>query len=463
MIAISNRDNEKFGCPYCGCDLATLSDCATRGFFSTDRMECTVKCMECNQEYLILGDELEQSTFTIPIKIDGKSKNEYIKVQMHPRRGIPAHEYKERDGRPTYGDYCEPRSDYSPLVCFVKSRLAGERIAEMINSFDGIHCKLNYRPDEPRWIQVSISSDSARESFLREKLRKTGCVITKELVEEVMSMPINFTNTYEYYNDLKCGTWYDYKFVENDLKSIFDGKEVEQGTRFTENHIDFYQNVGIYMLTREKNSKDYNYISNILSSYLGGCYDEYSSSHHGISECNLNYISNMIKLYNEEFGATINAYERESKRYFINKKYDLSDIDSIESFATFMKKLLSSLDYSKLKNAILSRGSDEQTHAKAIKELPEKEIYPLCIILGLLSQLNYEFENIKTHTNGCKPHFIGRIFESLDHVANIEIEDNPYKELFEIIKRKISDYKIVEVKEEKAPQKALNRQKPLNK
>ena len=224
MKAIKFQDFKKYGCVKCGCNYA-YSD----GYhFGT---EAAVVCAECGTKFIILNDKtkiasigyhkksfdgliipkkdiatkesilqfISEIDFSDPIiqkKLQegiGIEKDDfvYVLVGPHPREGIPAHDLVVPDIRPEggKGDYCTPRGVGYDLACFVKSKQAGERITAMINRVVQDYeekpfvCRLDYREDEPLWIQVKIAyQNRLRALYLEKLLEENNHIITETII-----------------------------------------------------------------------------------------------------------------------------------------------------------------------------------------------------------------------------------------------------------------------------------------
>jgi len=132
---------------------------------------------------VILSDSLNQSTigFGIPAF--------YPILQEHPRKGIPKHEFILPDIRPeTGGEYWAPRGVGYDLAGFVKCRAAGERIIKLVEKIlDELpKSKLDYRPNEPNWIQVKIKSEDGFDLQKLNDLCKDDGIITETRLKEAL-------------------------------------------------------------------------------------------------------------------------------------------------------------------------------------------------------------------------------------------------------------------------------------
>jgi len=230
MKAVKQSDYEKYGCINCGCEY-----CYCDSFFGS---EMEVICGECHESFIVVHDSLKVANVAFPKEnfngyilskeeihrnttvldilsmIDfsnpeireklanglglekGKEGWIYPVVSPHPREGIPKHKFIRPDIRPEdgRGDYCYPRGIGYDLACFVKSKEAGERITAMINHVNedynnkGFRCHLDYRENEPLWIQVKIDYPNAlRAEFLANLIVENDYIITEELIRLAMN------------------------------------------------------------------------------------------------------------------------------------------------------------------------------------------------------------------------------------------------------------------------------------
>ncbi len=221
MIAINYSDYDKYGCVNCGCDFCYVDHISGP--------TTPVICAECNTKFLVINDDLDISTIGFEKKtFDGviitkKSNGELYLGKMdiskmkngiaiekfsnpnyvypltveHPRKGIYKHKFVRPDVRPEdgIGDFCEPRGVGYDLACFVKSKEAGERITNMINGINEEYdnrefsCKLDYREDEPLWIQIKINYPNiVKAELLMKLINDNGNIITEEIVRDAINM-----------------------------------------------------------------------------------------------------------------------------------------------------------------------------------------------------------------------------------------------------------------------------------
>ena len=227
MKAVKSSDYEKYGCVNCGCEYCYLD--------GLDGREAIVCCAECQTSFMIMNDRQKVSTvglgrfdgFLISEKeIQKRSVTDYLStidfsneeireklknglalerdsfaypiVVPHPREGIPKHPLVIPDIRPEEGDYCYPRGVGYDLACFVKSKEAGERITEMINRVEKdyrrppFHCRLDYREDEPLWIQVKIAyQNQLRARYLEDLINENDNVITETIVRQASNQKMS--------------------------------------------------------------------------------------------------------------------------------------------------------------------------------------------------------------------------------------------------------------------------------
>ena len=178
IIAVSWSEYKKHGCVKCGCEYCYSTGIQGGGC-------APVRCGECGEEFVILADGLTESRIGFGT---GNGNFVYPKLQEHPRRGIPKHEYVRPDIRPEGGgEYWTPRGVGYDLAGFVKCKAAGERIVKMVEEVIGRPPKtwLDYRPSEPNWIQVKVQ---AEDGFDLEKLCKlcSDGIITEDKLREAL-------------------------------------------------------------------------------------------------------------------------------------------------------------------------------------------------------------------------------------------------------------------------------------
>lgn len=217
MIEIRQSEFDLYGCPSCGCSHFSLD--------WSSQVDKHGYCGECKEEFNIVRDEYMDSIETKeavsykkifessmdliednPTLIEEiKSNLEFINIYLdpynncvpHPRKGTPKHKLVIKDVRPEdgIGEYCTPRPLGYDLACFVKSKEAGQRITDMINKINEesdeklFSCWLDYRKNEPLWIQVKINyKDKTRASILRSYIINNDNIITEDIVRKVLTL-----------------------------------------------------------------------------------------------------------------------------------------------------------------------------------------------------------------------------------------------------------------------------------
>ena len=177
IIAISIEDYLKYGCPYCGCDSAR------GGFMSTNRTHIGV-CRECEKSFVILHDKCKKSDIGFGL---GDGKYAYPELQEHPRKGIPWHPWIPKDDKPEYGEYWKSRGIGYDLSGFVKTKVAGERLLEIVKEVTGKEepeSWLDYREFEPEWIQFKFQKSEFNLELLDKMAVENGNILTKEILEK---------------------------------------------------------------------------------------------------------------------------------------------------------------------------------------------------------------------------------------------------------------------------------------
>ena len=183
MLAVNIHEEEKYGCPNCGCD-RRIRDSSYR----CDQPGVT--CRACGLHYQIFADGITKSSVRFSTNRkdkNGKTITEYPILIPHPRKGIPKWHYENPDIRPEYGEYWKSRGIGYDLAGFVKSKLAGERILEMVKEVLGVDNPaswLDYREREPEWIQFKFQSEEFKLEKLDKLSRENNGIITKEILIE---------------------------------------------------------------------------------------------------------------------------------------------------------------------------------------------------------------------------------------------------------------------------------------
>ncbi|MDD4187506.1 MAG: hypothetical protein PHX04_01875 [Bacilli bacterium] len=265
-IAVSNRDFKESGCVNCGCDFAYNHSGASGGGV------VPVKCGECDIEFVILADGLNVSRMGFGTgKKDAEGKDIFaypILLQAHPRKGIPSHEFVRPDIRPEngIGEFCKPRIVGYDLACFVKSKEAGARIVNMFDTINAAEenknnfsCWLDYRPNEPLWIQVKIDYNSVGEhnaSALAQLIGQDG-IITVEKIVQARDIVWNFENMWNFITSNKIGSSVDLGFMQKLVKFPYevtdeDRKGMEYVLKTNNNQLAMFEIYGMYLQVQKE-------------------------------------------------------------------------------------------------------------------------------------------------------------------------------------------------------------------
>lgn len=183
MLAVNIHEEEKYGCPNCGCDQKYVDH-------SYIANQPGVTCKACGIHYQIFADGITKSSVRFSTNRKDENGNiimEYSVLIPHPRKGIPKWHYENPDIRPEYGEYWKSRGIGYDLSGFVKSKLAGERILEMVKEVLGVDNPkswLDYRENEPDWIQFKFQSEEFDLKKLDNLSRENDGIITKEMLIE---------------------------------------------------------------------------------------------------------------------------------------------------------------------------------------------------------------------------------------------------------------------------------------
>lgn len=146
---VNSIDYDKYGC-----------DCCKARTFSSRGGRCSIAtCIECRASRIKLADGVKESN------------SEISDSSIYPDGG---------------GEYWSPRGVGYDLSGFVRSKEAGERIVSMIEKI--IKKKpeswLDYRENEPNWIQVKIQKDDGFDLNKLIKLCREDGIITEERLKE---------------------------------------------------------------------------------------------------------------------------------------------------------------------------------------------------------------------------------------------------------------------------------------
>lgn len=173
-LAIRETPWKIHGCPFCGCNYIT-SHMQGGGCMPGE-------CKECGKSYVVVSDTLDE----ISIKINGKSPM----IVDHPREVFKAHDLAIPDNPPKEenAEWFNSRGVGYDLAGFVKCKAAGERIDAMVQEVleieRGEHSDsfLDYRIDEPLWIQYKFKEHEFDVKMLDKKTKEAGGIITKEML-----------------------------------------------------------------------------------------------------------------------------------------------------------------------------------------------------------------------------------------------------------------------------------------
>jgi len=202
VIAVSAVEVNEWGCPYCGFNVAPMSN--DIGYCASGQ------CGECGRTFVVLGAGMNKSSIgfgsgkqngaiSMPFPGTESKKREddfyYPELQPHPRRGIPKHE--RPDERPEEGGeffrsrgigkewgcpcfMCGGGEKFnSNIAAFVRTKAAGERVLTMLQN-----SRLDYRESEPDWIQVKVGACKKHYPNLEvlHKLVRENGIITKDKI-----------------------------------------------------------------------------------------------------------------------------------------------------------------------------------------------------------------------------------------------------------------------------------------
>ena len=179
MIAVSWSEYQKHGCIKCGCDYCYSGNISGGG-------STPLTCGECGEEFMVLADGLAQSR--IGFGNDSGSAI-YPKLQLHPRTE-PWHKYVRPDIRPEgEGDFFNSRGVGYDLAGFVKSKEAGERIIQMFKDVlnKDISTWLDYRKNEPTWIQVKVQKEDVNLEMLHSLVKDDGIITINRIKKAIAS------------------------------------------------------------------------------------------------------------------------------------------------------------------------------------------------------------------------------------------------------------------------------------
>jgi len=195
-IAVSGKELNKFGCPYCGYRSGYTP---VRGGGSAI---WTCGDSNCGKSCVFLSDGVTKSS--IGLSSGDGDEVIYPELQVHPRRGIPSH--GKPDKKPEGGgEFFWSRgigTDHTPgcFVCggkfgmhkniaaFVQCKTAGERVVAMFKQ----GARIDYREHEPDRVQVKIGACATHITNLEylNKLTAAGNkdVLAQEMVRAAVAM-----------------------------------------------------------------------------------------------------------------------------------------------------------------------------------------------------------------------------------------------------------------------------------
>lgn len=181
-FVITREDFNRYGCPFCNCSNVT-SKISGGGI-------ANVECLECERNFVILSNN--NNNFL-------KMNESFVSSHLSPFEN-KKHIFVARDIRPEgEGEYFRPRGVGYDLAGFVKSKQAGERIVKMFRKAlhtnpKDIKCFvdgneqvwLDYRPNEPKWIQVKVQYCKEHKKNIQSLNYLTGKsgIITEGIIKD---------------------------------------------------------------------------------------------------------------------------------------------------------------------------------------------------------------------------------------------------------------------------------------
>ena len=185
VVAVNWRDVRAWGCPYCGRHTHVHSN----EYLGSSLLICN----GCGKGFVMLGDGITKSQIGV-----GSGDNiSYPAMVDHPRAGMPPlprpdihpEYFSSRGIGSEFGTACfvcgqGGNTLYSNIAAFVKSKEAGQRVVEM---FDNVGVRLDYREFEPDWIQVKIMAckDHLVNLEKLDEMSRVDRVLTHKMVEIV--------------------------------------------------------------------------------------------------------------------------------------------------------------------------------------------------------------------------------------------------------------------------------------
>ena len=198
-FAVTSSDLDKWGCPHCGY--------AYSSFHLHVGNAASGNCGECGGGVHAVADGMTQSPIGIGHRDkDGNDVTEYPKVVPHPRAGIPKHEKPDvrPEGDDATAEFFSSRGigtdttpgcfvcggekwAYNNIAAFVGHKNAGERVVALFEK----GARLDWRPNEPTWIQVKVGACDRHLPNLRalDRLtRERDKVITADIVRQALDL-----------------------------------------------------------------------------------------------------------------------------------------------------------------------------------------------------------------------------------------------------------------------------------
>lgn len=465
MIAVKWESYKESGCINCGCEY-----CYSDGMQGPTT---PVICGECKTKFLVMNNDLEVSSIGFPkenydgiiTEIDGekvlyngydlfglvkeqnteklnelkeilkeKAKNGraivdgdyvYPLPQEHPRKGIAKHKYVRPDVRPEngIGDFCNPRGVGYDLACFVKSKEAGQRITDMINKVNeeyenkGFSCWLDYRENEPNWIQVKINyPDELRALFLSGLIAENDNIITEDIVKNAITMKIDFASYWKYKASGRV-----YNAVEMDFMHGIIGKpeeftkeqrdEIYHETWQKNNYLDQFEVWGAYKqidLELEKgNVENAVALARHLVDLNGDHFNYELMVQRGKER---EYITNLRGYLHEELVKTLNIHYRNTGNFkkqtdgkqtcdytTLNESFKLSE-DMKQQFVSDWQKLIPMIfdvvDLETLKTATIWKYKKDADSIAQEKQALNRysNLYAMFSLFGLYAQVSRNIE-----------------------------------------------------------------------
>lgn len=419
MLVISRSSFEENGCVNCGCDYCAIGHVSGKGVI------CAT-CASCKCEFIILTDGLSFSKvgFDTGNKYsDGSTIFEYPKLSDHPRKGISKNAFVNPDIRPEngIGDYCSPRDIGYDLACFVKSKEAGIRITNMINNINAEYdnkafsCTLDYRVNEPLWIQVKIDypSESSAE-ILSQLIIQNDYIITENILRKAIDLELNFKKYWKFQVKNKTFDVIKFDFINcivDDPRNLTK-KNLDDAFNLSSslnNYLDQFEIFAIYHHIDQCINN-----GNVDKAYLLAVHliNIYSSLYNSEFFINLkkkdSFIFNLRDVFHKSLISLVNAdyvfyyssddsiLETESKKNNDVSMYPKINLDNENSFLfdwqLLISKIFSVIDIDKLKS-ITDFCNQKISSMSSLKNLNDDlESYVMFSLFGLYIQVSKQIE-----------------------------------------------------------------------